>query len=631
MQLKNRLVMPPMVRDYAEKNGHANDRYVAHIESIARGGVGMMILEASYVMKSGQGFPNELGIHEDAVVPGLKRLVKAAHKYGAKIGVQLYHAGRQTHQAVTGMPIVAPSTVPDPSSGEMPVALTAKEIQTLVEAYAAGARRAKEAGMDFVEIHGAHGYLITQFLSPFSNHRKDSYGGTPEKRFRFLQEVYEAVRDEVCDCFPVIVRLSGAEDVKGGLMIKDTVKIAQKLEDLGVDGLHISSGNYASYAQGRMISPMAVKDGVLVDLAAAVKKHVKIPVITVNKIRTPELAEKILKAKKADYVAIGRTLLADPEWPNKVAAGQLDKIMPCIACNQACIGRLFAGQDVLCTVNPTCGRELEFAKKPGKSKKIIVVGGGPAGMQAAKTAAMRGHKVTLFEAKSKLGGQMYAAGAAPHRNGWVEFRKALIRDLGKLHITLKLNKTFGLSDVKALKPDAVVLAIGSSPSLPGIPGIDRENVVTARDLLEGKSKATGSVVVIGGGCAGAQTAEYLAVRKHKVAIVEFTKNIAMEAPPDDRNLLLGRLTKLGVKINLETKVTAIGEKSVTVEDSKGTRTIPANTIVLCLGSRSNDGLQEELKGVVKSVQVVGDALKISRMNDAVAEGALAILAIESGK
>lgn len=627
MEVKNRFVMPPMVRNYATVDGLVTDRYVAHIERIARGGVGMMILEASFVREDGKGFRNELGLHSDEVVRGLRRLAAAAHAHGAKIGIQLYHAGRQTSAKNTGVQPVAPSAIPDPSSMEMPRALKATEIADLVGAYADGAARAKKAGLDFVEIHGAHGYLITQFLSPFSNGRTDAYGGSSANRLRFLEEVYAAVRDAVGDDYPVILRLSADEQVAGGLRLSDTKRIAKRMERLGMDAIHVSAGNYASYAKGLMIPPMAIPDEPLVPLAAGIRGAVGIPVIAVGKIRTPAGAERILKSGKADFVGIGRTLLADPDYPNKVRDGRLDEISPCIACNQACISRLFAQQDVLCTVNPKCGREKEFERKLGKKKRILVIGGGPAGLSAAKTAAERGHEVVLYERNAKLGGQVIAAAVLPYRADWGDFLRALIGQVKRLRVDIRLREEFESADVRKGEYDAAIVAVGSAALRPDIPGIDRANVISARSLLEGWSKAKGRIVVAGGGCMGAQVAENLALKGHAVTIVEAGPAIATDAPVDDRALLLGRLKELRVKIVTGRKVVEISASSVTVEGSDGAKKILADTVVLCLGTVPVDGIAEELKSLVKTVTVVGDARAQGRVTEAVAEGALAALAL----
>lgn len=627
MRVKNRLVMPPMVRNYADEKGMVTKRYVDHIAAIAKGGVGMMVLEASFIEQAGRGFKNELGVHSDKVIPGLKKLVAAAHQYGAVIGPQLYHAGRQTVTATTGIQPVAPSAIPDPLEQEMPRALTVPQIRAIVKKYGEAARRAKEAGCDFVEIHGAHGYLISQFLSPFSNKRSDAYGGTQDKRNRFMLEVYAAVRAAVGPKFPVTIRLSADEMVKGGLGIKEMAGICKIIAQAGVDAISVTAGVYGSYDQGYLIAPMAQPDGLLVKYAKAVKRAVKVPVIAVGKLRTPQLCEKVLKDKAADFIAIGRTLLADPEWPNKAKAGRLDLINKCVACNQGCIDRLFKGQDVWCTVNPKCSREGLFAKKLGAKKKVLVIGGGAAGLSAAKVAAERGHRVTLYEASRKLGGQLIAAGALPHRSDWNDFTKTLIADVKRRHVKILLGKKFLPSLLKKGEYDAAIIASGSTALTPILPGVNHDNVILARDYNEGIARAKGTVVIAGGGCQGAQTAEALALKKHPVTVVEMTKDVAVDAPLEDRALLLGRLGKLGVKLMTNTKIKVIGSASVVVEGKNGERTLPADTVVVCMGAFPNDGIAHELKPLVKSVAVVGDAFKPRRVTEAVAEGALAALAV----
>ncbi len=620
--------MPPMVRDYADAKGLVTPRYLAHIERLAKGGVGMMILEASYVSSEAKGFPNQLGLQSDAAIPGLKKMAKAAHKYGAKIGIQLYHAGRQTSSRTTGIKPVAPSSIPDPTIGEKPHELSKNEIKKIVVNFAKAAKRAKRADLDFVEIHGAHGYLITQFLSPFSNKRQDEYGGTPEKRMRFLSEVYVAVRKSVGQDYPIVLRLTGDEMVKGGLTLADTKKIAKEMEKQGVDALHISAGNYASYAQGKMIPPMAVPDAPLLPLAAGVKRVVKIPVIAVAKLRDPKMSEEILKANQADFIGIGRTLLADPDYPNKIKQGKIKEINKCIACNQGCISRLFAGQDVWCTVNPETSREQLFAKRPKARKKVLVIGGGPAGLMSAKIAAERGHKVELYEMSAKLGGQVIEAGLLPKRSDWLEFSKYLIREIKRLGVKINLHKTFTPDKIKKGEYDAAIVAVGSSSVRPGISGVFLDNVVMARDFLENKAKVSGRVVIVGGGCMGAQVAELMAQKKHQVTIVEASDSIAAVAPSDDRYLLLGRLKKLKVKILTGTKVTSFDVKRVNIIGPKNKKTsLPADTIVLCLGSKPNDGIAAGLKRLIKKVYVVGDAKSARRVTEAVAEGALAALKV----
>jgi len=628
LKLKNRLVMPPMVRNYADETGKATDRYIEHINRIAFGGAGLLILEASHVNLEGRGFLNQLGIHSDSCLPGLKKLVKVVHDHDAAIAIQLYHAGRQTHSSITGKKPVAPSAIPCPVMQDKPRALTQKEIKKIIKDFGKAAARAKAAGFDAVEIHAAHGYLIQQFLSPYSNTRTDSYGGNFENRMRFLLEIMELVQENVGPTFPVIVRISGEEMVEGGLELKEMIKVAELLETAGADAVHVTSGNYGSYAEGHLIPPMAIKDGVNIPLAKAIKKKVKIPVIAVAKIRTPELAEKTLKDGSADFIAIGRSLLADPDWPKKAKAGQVKEINPCIACNQGCISRLFAGQDVWCTVNPKCGREIEFGKQEQSPKKLLVIGGGPGGLTAAIIAAERGHKVTLYEESHQLGGQLGAAAVPPHREDWETFRKSLIRQVKALPIEVILDRKCTLEDAKAGKFDAAIVASGSVATKPNISGVENSNVILARDLFEGKVEAKGKIVVVGGGCMGAQTAEYLAAQKHDVTLVELTENIALEAPMDDRHLLLKRLEKLGIKTMLKTKVLKIQPDGVLVHThEQGKRHLPSDTIVLCLGSKPDESFGYKLKFAISNVQIIGDAKDARRVTDAVVEGGLAVLGV----
>ena len=629
LALKNRLIMAPMVRNYADEHGRMTARYLAHLERIAQGGVGAMILEASFVSPEGRGFRNELGLHSDAVISGLHEAVKIAHDHGARIGIQLYHAGRQTTAKVSGEQPVAPSAIPCPLLQELPRMLDRAEIHALVRAYGNAARRAKEAGMDFVEIHAAHGYLITQFLSPFSNRRPDSYGGSVENRRRFLDEIIDAVRKETGSDYPVTVRISADEMVPGGLTAADGVDLAVWLESKGVAALHVSVGNYGSYTRGQMIPPMAIKDAPLVPYALRIKQAVRIPVITVGKLHTPALAESVLRDGEADFIALGRELLADPDWPRKAEEDLPDVIHHCIACNQGCISRLFDQRDVWCTVNPACGREQQFAelRPEGAGRKVLVAGAGPAGMTAARYAARAGFHVILCDAGESVGGQLHAAAAAPHRTGWAELMHDLRHEMKVLGVDVRLKTRVDKKLVLKEQPYAVIVATGAEPNRPDIPGIGEINVITARDLLDGNARAFGSVLVVGGGCAGAQTAEFLAVKGHAVTIVEAEGDIAADAPLDDRTLLLGRLKTLGVKIMTHTRLLSIELDAINLQCGGEIFGIAADTVVLCLGSYPVHKLEAEIMERVPHVFTVGDAVKARKVTDATLEGALAALGL----
>jgi len=629
MALKNRVLMAPMVRNYADAQGRMTPRYLAHLGRIAQGGVGGLILEASFVSPEGRGFRHQLGLHSDAVIPGLNEAAATVHAHGARLGIQLFHAGRQTTTAVCGEQPVAPSEIPCPLLGELPRGLDRMEIHALVRAFGNAARRAKAAGLDFVEIHAAHGYLITQFLSPFSNRRPDAYGGTTENRRRFLAEIIGAVRKEVGEDFPISVRISADEMVPDGMLPADAEDLAIWLEERGVDAVHVSAGNYASYARGQMIPPMAVADGPLVKYASLLKQAVSIPVIAVGKLHSPALAEATLRNGQADFVALGRELLADPDWPRKAELGLDQEIHTCIACNQGCISRLFEQRDVWCTVNAVCGREREFSVVPntGARRKVLVAGGGPAGMAAAAMAAQAGFQVILCEAGDSLGGQLPAAGAAPHRPGWLELLRNQRHQLKLLGVEVRLGSKVDRQLVLQERPFGLIVATGAKPIRPDIPGIGQFNVVTAYDLLEGRAKAQGSVLVVGGGCAGAQTAEFLAEQGHAVTIAEAEGDIAADAPLDERTLLLGRLRRLGVQIMTHTRLLSIGLDAINLQCGEDIFGFTADSVVLCLGSRPVNVLEKELHGLVPHVVAVGDAVRARRVTDAVHDGAFAALVL----
>lgn len=626
LEVKNRLVMPPMVRNYAETDGSVSQRYLAHAERIARGGVGTMIIEASFVSPEGRGFARQLGLHGDHVMDSWRELFDVCHQHGVKVGPQLYHAGRQTSSRVTGSSPVAPSSIPCPIIQELPHELSSEEIQRIVADFGAAARRAKEAGADFVEIHAAHGYLINQFMSPYSNRRMDAYGGSFEGHMRFPTEVCEAVQNAIGKHLPIIVRISADEMIEGGIGLQDGVQIARHFEDLGVDAIHVSACNYGSYANGHLIPPMSVDDNVLVPLAEAVRQAVKVPVIAVGKIREVQAAADIIESGQADFVAIGRSLLADPDWPLKAQRGEEELIDHCIACNQGCIQRLFAHEDVLCTVNPECGRESLFQdlRATDESRRVVVIGGGPAGMSAARYAARLGQQVTLFEAGERLGGQLFAAAASPYRQDWERLRSYLEDEMGRLGVVVRTSSKVEAEAILKEQPDVVIIATGSIPLRPHIPDLGA-NMVFARDVMEGRAEAAGSVIVAGGGCSGAQTAEYLATKGHPVTIVEASDEIAVDAPLAERALLLQRLADLGVSMRLHTRIVEFSAGTIVIQQEDAQETLKADTVLVCMGSRAENNLATALAGKIEHIVVVGDAREPRRVTEAVAEGALAAL------
>ncbi|MGB9661677.1 MAG: FAD-dependent oxidoreductase [Moorellaceae bacterium] len=619
LELKNRMVMPPMVTNYAYTDGSVTPRLIAYHTERAKGGVGLIIVEATYVHPSGKGFKNQLGIYSDRLLPGLRRLVDAVHAQGAKIAIQLYHGGRQTTSAVTGQPIVAPSALPCATIGEVPKELTKEEIASLVRAFAEAARRAKAAGFDAVEVHGAHGYLINEFLSPLANKRTDEYGGSLENRMRFPLEVVRAVRQAVGPDYPVLYRLSADEKISGGLTLEETKVFARRLEQEGVNALHVSAGIYETAAW--IIQPMYLPRGCLVDLAQGIKSAVNLPVIAVGRINDPDLAEEILAAGKADLVAFGRQLLADPEMPKKVLEGRPEEIRRCIACCQGCIDELFQDHAIGCTVNARTGFEREFPlEKAAKPRKVLVVGGGPAGMEAARVAALRGHQVTLWEKESQLGGQLPLAYTPPQKGEIAGLRDHLTKEMERLGVQVKLNQEATLEAIRQEKPDVVVLATGARPAGLNLPGGTEQNVVTSWDVLKGKVQVGKKVAVIGGGMVGCETAEFLAAKGHQVTVLEVLPKVAADVGPLVGPLLLERLKTLGVEIITEAEVKAFQQGTVVYnQQGQDKKVSGVETVVLAVGSLAEDGLAREMEGSGIDYYVIGDAVSPRRITQAIYE------------
>ncbi|HUW45930.1 MAG TPA: FAD-dependent oxidoreductase, partial [Dehalococcoidia bacterium] len=484
MQLKNRIVMPPMGTNYAEAGGAVGQRTLDYYEARARGGVGLIIVEGSAPSLQCT-TPHQASLGDDKLIPGWQKLTDAAHKYNARIAIQIMHSTMEYWDEkivqVSPSPLIVPARVMG-ISGEPPHELTVEEIAERVEWFASAARRAKEAGFDGVEIHGAHQYIVAAFLSSATNQRTDKYGGSVENKARFLVEILQAIKGEVGPDFPVWVRFNAQEwGVGNGITIEETKQMVPLVVEAGAQALHVSGYGAGSYIT---TAPIPDTPGFLIPLAEEVKKLTKVPVIAVGRLDL-ELGERILEEGKADLIAIGRRLLADPDLPNKVAEGRLDEVNPCIGCME-CIERLAfdeRGEGVTCVVNPTLGREKAYQIKPvRKAKKVVVVGGGPAGMQAAVVAAQRGHKVTLFEKDARLGGQLNIAALPPFKGDLFPWIKYLVNQVEKAGVAVKLNTDATAEIVIKGNPDAVVIAAGGTPAMPDTPGIDKPNVVTAQDV-----------------------------------------------------------------------------------------------------------------------------------------------------
>ncbi|MGB9081515.1 MAG: NAD(P)-binding protein, partial [Desulfuromonadaceae bacterium] len=441
MRIRNRIISAPMERNYADAYGSVTQKYIDNLVAKAAGGVGLILIEATYVDPLGKGRVLELGLYDDRQIPGYRRLTQAVHEQGAKIGLELVYGGRQSHSAVTGVQAHGPSpvTCTVPGYFELPRELEVAEIKTLVHKFGEAARRSKEAGFDIVELHCAHGYLIAQFMSPYANKRTDEYGGTFEKRMRFPLEVIAAVRKAVGDDFPIACRVPGDEYIDGGLTPEDVIIIAKRFEEAGVDLIDVSAGVYESAFS--IVQPMGMPLGCNVHLAEGIKAAVNIPVSIAGRINDAAFADSILKEGKSDFISMARALHADPQFPNLSREGRLDDICMCIGCNQGCIDVLGTMAPVYCAINPQAGRERELAiKRADRKKRVVVVGGGPGGMSAARVAALRGHDVSLYEKGSELGGQLLWARKALKRGELEQCIRYLATQVRKAGVDVHLNE-----------------------------------------------------------------------------------------------------------------------------------------------------------------------------------------------
>ena len=617
MGLRNRLVMPPMATNYASEEGFVTPRMMDYYQERAKGGVGLVIVEFTCVDSPvGRFTRRQLVIDDDKFIPELSKLAEAIRLHGAKAAIQLHHAGRQASSSVTGQQPVGPSPIPPPR-GEPPRELTPSEIAGIVARFAEGAERAVRAGFDGVEIHGAHGYLISQFLSPLSNQRQDAYGGDVEKRARLLLEVIEAIRERVGKDYPVWCRLSAAEfGVEGGITLEETQVVARLAERAGVDAIHVSGHALRLGRQPTIFQ----QPGAMVSLAEGVKKVVSVPVIAVSRI-PPELGESIVQEGRADLIAMGRALLADPHVPQKVASGRGEDIAPCIYCG-TCLDSIMSREEgIWCAVNAALGREREYELKPAeRPKRVVVVGGGPGGMEAARVASLRGHRVTLFERDDELGGQLLLASKPPFKDTIDTFRRYLADQLAKLGVELRLGENFTADLLDQFKPDVVVLAVGVMPFVPQIPGVEGKQVLLATEVLAGAE--TGErVAVIGGELVGCETAAYLAEQGKRVTIMRRGPALATKVGPTVRGPLLRGLEAKGVSILTGVEYEEITEAGVIVRTGEGERrTVEADTVVLAAGAKPNTELLAAVEGKVPQLFCVGDCIEPRGIREAVEDG-----------
>lgn len=626
MTVKNRIFMSAMSTALCDEHNRVTPEALAYYAARARGGAGFITSENVMVDEdSHYNIPNNMGLYQDDQIPGVRALADAVHQYGAKLALQLLHAGPAAASRLNGgrQPIAA-SAIPLRNAGEMPRAMTREDMERFVANMGQSARRAREAGADAVEIHAAHRHgVLGTFLSPLSNKRVDEYGGGVDGRMRLLLEVVREIQKTAGLDFPIVVRMSMTEFEPGGQSLLDAIYIARCLQRAGVSLLNLSNGSLETY--WKTVTPNGTPRGVYTEPAQQVKAAVDIPVGVIGRNCEPWAAEQVLELGRVDVVYMARALLCDPEFPNKARSGQTADIRPCIGCTD-CITHVH-GPVIRCTMNPYAGRETQLPEPARERKRLLVIGGGAAGLQAAATAAKRGHQVTLMEAAEELGGQMSLAGVPISKQDIAAGVQYLIRQAGQAGVDLRRGVQADEQAIRGFAPDAVIAATGGQPVIPGfLKGAGQ--LVSAWDVLAGRVCVGQNVVVVGGGAVGCETAEFLIhpqndrhPRGRRVTVIEMLDDVMKDDRSYARSLLVQRMQEKGCRILTGTKVESVQGDTLTC--SRGGEQIllsGVDTVVCALGVRPDARLAQVVENMGIPVYVVGDAQKTGRIYEAITSG-----------
>jgi 2,4-dienoyl-CoA reductase-like NADH-dependent reductase (Old Yellow Enzyme family)/thioredoxin reductase len=608
-----------MGNNFANTDGTMSEQSVAYYGARAKGGFGLVTCEATVVHKGAKGGPSKPCLYDDSVIESFRKVADACHAAGAKISVQLQNAGPEGHGKFAGAPIKAATAMTSKCGKEIPEAVTTEEVYELVKGYGEAARRAMEAGFDAVEIHMAHGYLVSTFISSRTNKRVDEFGGTFENRMRFPRLIVEEVKKATQGKIAVLARINSSDEMPGGLDVHDSATVAAYLEQCGVDAIHVSRAVHLK--DEFMWAPTVTHAGFSAEMVEEIKRAVSVPVITVGRYTEPQFAELMVKQGRADLVAFGRQSLADPELPNKALKGDMGELNPCIACLQGCVQNMFAGNPICCLTNPFLGRESQPLQKAETPKNVMVIGGGVAGMCAAFVCAERGHNVKLYEQSGILGGNMRLAAYPPGKGDITGMIRSYIARCERDGVEIHMNTEVTLDLVKAEKPDAVIVASGSKTLILPIEGINDPAIVHGSDCLDGKREIGEKVLVVGGGMVGCETAEFLAEKRHDVTVIEFRDTVGADVIHEHRVYLMEGFEKYGVKEITGAKVCQFFPDGVAYETADGEHheTRGYDTVVLSMGFRNNDTLSEAIKEIVPDTFVCGDAIRARRALDATKE------------
>lgn len=607
--IPNRFAVPPMGNNFANTDGTLSDRSAAYYAARAKGGFGLITIESTVVYSEAKGGPRKPCLFSDDTIDSFRKVADAIHANGAIASIQLQHAGPEGNSALTGFPLKAASAIAPSSGREVPVAISREEIYKLIECYGDAAARAQRAGIDMIEVHCAHGYLVSTFISSRTNNRVDEFGGCFENRMRLPRLIIENIRKKTGGKMPILCRINASDDIEGGQTVQDAATVAAYLvEECGIDALHVSRAVHVH--DEFMWAPGAVHGGFSAPLVEEIKRAVNVPVITVGRYTEPQYAELMVREGRADIIAFGRQSLADPEMPNKAKNGKLDSMTPCIGCLLGCVPYMFRGDPITCALNPECGREAEVTPA-AKAKKVVVVGGGPGGLYAARICAQRGHQVTLLEKSNVLGGNFHLAAYPADKGDLTSAVRSYIVRAEEAGVTIKMNTEATVDLLKEMAPDAVIFATGSIPLILNIPGLADSGYVTAQDMLDGKYEIGEKALVVGGGMVGCEAAEFLCERDHKVTVIEMKDTLAADVSKENRVFIFDDFKRHGVQLVPGAKVTEFFKDGVSYELADGTKgeLRGFDSIVLAMGSRSYNPLNEEVSKFVPQTFVIGEAFK----------------------